>query len=78
MALALPKDHSVRKLLVIATVGGYIRSDKPRFYEEMLEIPNFATELLTEVKTTLKTVSQYGGLTFTDPLTGRQEQLRKY
>jgi hypothetical protein len=77
VALELPKHHTVRKLLVIATVGGYIRSDKPRFHEEMLGIPNFVTELLAEVKTTLTTACQFGDSHFIDPLTGRQEKFRE-
>jgi len=71
-ATLLPDGHPIRKVLAIAAVEGYIRRDKHKFWKEIRESPNFAVDLLLEVKETLKTVT-FGepNCTFKDPFSGK-------
>jgi hypothetical protein len=71
-AALLPNGHPVRRVLVTAAVEGYVRRDKHKFLEEIREAPNFAVDLLMEVKETLKTVtSGEPKMTFRDPFSGK-------
>lgn len=71
-AVLLPDGHPVRKVLVTAAVEGYIRRDKHRLLKEIRESPNFAVDLLLQVKETLKTVdSDEANLTFKEPFSGK-------
>jgi len=64
----LPDGHPVRKVLAVAAVEGYIRCNEHKFLKEIRESPNFAADLLLEVKETLKTVNLgEPHLTFIDP-----------
>lgn len=77
-ASELPEDHAVRQLFAIAAVEGYFRSDKPKFREEMREIPSFAVDLLTAVKPAFRSieVSRLNfDMLFTDPLSGVRVRL---
>lgn len=71
-AALLPDGHPIRKALAIAAVEGYIRRDKHKFLKEMRESPNFAVDLLLEVKETLKTVACEPTFTFKDPFSGEK------
>jgi hypothetical protein len=72
-AALLPDGHPIRKVLAIAAVEGYIRRDKHKFLKEIRETPNFAVDLLLEVKETLKTVSSgEPNLTFKEPFSGER------
>ncbi|PQE15064.1 BTB POZ fold protein [Rutstroemia sp. NJR-2017a BVV2] len=67
----LPRGHPVRKILVIAAVEGYIRRNKHKFLKEICVSPDFAVDLLLEVKETLKTVaSENTKISFEDPFSG--------
>jgi hypothetical protein len=71
-AALLPDGHPIRKVLAIAAVEGYIRRNKHKFVKEICSSPNFAADLLLEVKETLKTVnSGESNITFKDPLSGK-------
>ncbi|KAF4627603.1 hypothetical protein G7Y89_g10550 [Cudoniella acicularis] len=71
-AMVLPKGHPVRRVLVSATVEGYIRGRTPKFAREITEIDGFAADLLAQVKRTLlngRTIlGSEGVFQFTDPL----------
>ncbi|KAI9764095.1 MAG: hypothetical protein M1840_008900 [Geoglossum simile] len=72
-AALLPNGHPVRRVLATASVEGYIRRNKHKFLKEILEAPNFAADLLLEVKETLKTVTPGGRVSlFRDPLSGER------
>lgn len=67
-AALLPFGHPVRKLLAASAVEGYIRRDNHKLSEEIRESPDFAVDLLLQIKETLKTVksTKAAGLTFHD------------
>jgi hypothetical protein len=68
----LPDGHPVRKILASAAVEGYIRLNQHKFLKEIRASPNFAVDLLLEVKETLKTVhSGEPNLTFKEPFSGK-------
>lgn len=68
-AVLLPKGHPVRKVLATTAVEGFIRRNKHKYLDEMCNSPDFALDLLLEVKETMKTVGS-GKLSFKDPITG--------
>ncbi|KAG9228959.1 hypothetical protein BJ875DRAFT_434446 [Amylocarpus encephaloides] len=70
-AALLPNGHPIRKVLATAAVDGYIRRNSYRFLNQMCQSPDFAFDLLLEVKETLKTVESGPLLTFTDPFSGK-------
>jgi hypothetical protein len=71
-AALLPSGHPIRKVLAAAAVEGYVRHDRQKFLKEIREAPDFAVELLMEIKETLKTVTiSESKLSFTDPLSGK-------
>ncbi|KAH6717800.1 hypothetical protein BKA61DRAFT_653312 [Leptodontidium sp. MPI-SDFR-AT-0119] len=71
-AFLLPDGHPVRKVLAIAAVEGYIRLNHYKFLKEIRTSPNFAVDLLLEVKETLKTVtSGEPNITFIEPFSGK-------
>jgi hypothetical protein len=56
-AALLPSGHPVRKVLAVAAVEGYVRRDRHKFLDEIREAPDFAVDLLMEIKEALKTVT---------------------
>lgn len=72
----LPKEHSVRMLLVKAAIEAYLRCDDFKFSEELRNVPDFAADILGELKIALKSVTleQYTPCHFKDPLS--REKLR--
>lgn len=71
-AALLPDGHPIRKVLAIAAVEGYIRRNEHKFLKEIRDSPNFAADLLLEVKETLMTVVSSGSIiTFKDPFSGK-------
>jgi hypothetical protein len=71
-AALLPSGHPVRKVLAAAAVEGYVQRDRHKFLKEIREAPNFAVDLLMEIKETLKTVAiSQSRISFTDPLSGK-------
>ena len=80
---ALPSNHPVRKLFAIAAVEGYIRSDTPKFLKEMQDIPEFAVDLLAEVKVAINSFKldkppylDKQVMYFRDPMTGEYLQVK--
>ena len=76
-AWKLPDGHLVRKLFAAATVEGYLRCRKPKFHEEIRQIPGFAADLLDEVKEVvgnLETPRDESIWYFKEPISG--ERLR--
>jgi hypothetical protein len=70
-AALLPDGHPIRKVLATAAVERYIRRHKHKFLSEIRKAPNFAVDLLLEVKETLKIVGIGNPkLTFRDPFSG--------
>jgi hypothetical protein len=68
-AALLPEGHPVRYILAAAAVEGYLRREGDyKFLKETQEVPNFAADLLKEVRATLKTLTQ--DKNFTDPISG--------
>ena len=71
-AALLPKGHPVRSILASAAVTGFLQEDKHKFAKEAEDIPDFAVDLLREVKTALKSLTTgKQGTTFKDPITGQ-------
>ena len=71
-AALLPSGHPVRKVLATATVEGYVRRNRHKFLKEIREAPDFAVDLLMELKETLKTVTiRESKVSFIDPLSGK-------
>jgi hypothetical protein len=77
-AAQLPDGHPVRRILATATVRGYFREDKHKFFKEAKEIPNFASDLLEAVKETLKTIlpGDYKA-SLTDPFSKKEFYLHR-
>ncbi|PQE06002.1 BTB POZ fold protein [Rutstroemia sp. NJR-2017a BBW] len=69
-AFLLPRGHPVRKIFATAAVEGYIRRNEHKFSKEIHDCPDFAIDLLLEVKETLKTVAivTHTKFSFRDPL----------
>jgi hypothetical protein len=81
-AALLPKGHPVRGMLASAAVAGFLQEDKHKFVKEAEDVPEFAVDLLREVKTALKslTIGKHGptGKQITnvkDPITGQMVYL---
>jgi hypothetical protein len=74
-ATRLPKGHSVRRLLAQATIDTFLHSDTFRFSEEIREEPEFAADVLQELKVSLKSVKteSYVRIHFKEPLSGKEE-----
>jgi len=71
-AALLPSGHPVRKVLAVAAVEGYVRRDRHKFLDEIREAPDFAVDLLMEIKEALKTVTiRESKISFTDPFSGK-------
>jgi len=77
----LPQGHAVRNLFATAAVEGALRQKQPKFWEEMLTVPNFAVDVLLATRMALRNTSitrAPNGLlvtTFKDPFTGDRVQL---
>jgi hypothetical protein len=81
-AALLPKGHPVRGMLASAAVAGFLQEDKHKFVKEAEDVPEFAVDLLREVKTALKSLTigkpGMGGkqnTNFKDPITGQMVHL---
>ncbi|PQE18980.1 BTB POZ fold protein [Rutstroemia sp. NJR-2017a WRK4] len=66
------RGHPVRKIFATAAVEGYLRRNEFKFLKELHDCPDFAVDLLLEVKETLKTVAigVRTRVSFQDPLSG--------
>ncbi|KAL2836691.1 hypothetical protein BJX68DRAFT_34389 [Aspergillus pseudodeflectus] len=73
-ATRLPKGHSVRRLLAQATIDTFLHSDTFKFSEEIREEPEFAADVLQELKVSLKSVKpeSYVCIHFKEPLSGKE------
>ncbi|KAH8745522.1 hypothetical protein F5882DRAFT_233163, partial [Hyaloscypha sp. PMI_1271] len=49
-AALLPKGYPVRSMLASVAVAGFLQEDKHKFAKEAEDIPDFAVDLLREVK----------------------------
>ncbi|TVY37975.1 hypothetical protein LOCC1_G006240 [Lachnellula occidentalis] len=67
-AWKLPDGHPVRKILAAASVEGYFRCSRPKFYQETREIPGFMGDLLDEIKEVLTKIRM--GTLFEEPISG--------
>lgn len=66
-AMLLPEGHPVRCILAAAAVEGFLRRGNDfKFWKEIHEVPNFAADLLTAVRASVK-ASSYAP-TFSDPI----------
>ena len=81
-AALLPKGHPVRGMLASAAVTGFLQEDEHKFVKEAEDVPEFAVDLLREVKTALKslTIGKTGPIgkpspIFKDHFTGQMVQL---
>lgn len=66
-ASLLPQGHPVRSVLAAASVEGFLRSGKHKFYEEIQAYPPFGADLLLEIGRALRssrTRTEY----FVDPI----------
>ena len=71
-AALLPSGHPIRKVLAAAAVEGYVRHDRHKFLKEIRETPDFAVDLLMEIKETLRTVAiRESKISFIDPFSGK-------
>ncbi|KAE8397155.1 hypothetical protein BDV37DRAFT_266429 [Aspergillus pseudonomiae] len=70
----LPKEHSVRMLLVKAAIDAYLHCDDFKFSEELRNVPDFAADILGELKIALQSVTlgKYTPCHFKDPLSGKE------
>ncbi|KAB8217300.1 hypothetical protein BDV33DRAFT_177475 [Aspergillus novoparasiticus] len=70
----LPKEHSVRMLLVKAAIDAYLHCDDFKFSEEIRNVPDFAADVLEELKVALQSVrfESYATCYFMDPLSGKE------
>jgi hypothetical protein len=72
----LPEGHSVRKMLVSAAVKGYLLRDHRKVFMEIQGLPDFAVDLLKEVKVALDSLqAEKRGMTFEDPFSGQRINL---
>ena len=71
-AASLPRGHPVREVLAMAMVEGFFTMQDERPFEETEEIPGFAADLLSAIKSTSKTIrsGEYGRAEFKEPLSG--------
>jgi hypothetical protein len=77
-AALLPGGHPVRSVLASASVEGYLLNDNHKFWREARENPEFALDLLGEVKVTLNSLQVYKGAAFvTDPIRDETFQLKR-
>ncbi|PMD64396.1 uncharacterized protein K444DRAFT_660499 [Hyaloscypha bicolor E] len=81
-AALLPKGHPVRGILASAAVAEFLQEDKHKFVKEAEDVPEFAVDLLREVKTALKSltmprtsIASKQDTTFKDPITGQMVHL---
>ncbi|KAL2841265.1 hypothetical protein BJY01DRAFT_249615 [Aspergillus pseudoustus] len=67
----LPKGHSIRLLLARAAINAYLNSDDFRFSRETQDVPEFAADLLQELRVALKSIEcdDNSGRTYHDPFT---------
>jgi ApbE superfamily uncharacterized protein (UPF0280 family) len=75
----LPKEHSVRLLLARASIDSYLNSEEDfSFSTAFYEVPEFAGDLLQELREALKSVRfPSGGVcTFDDPFSEEELNLR--
>lgn len=68
----LPKGHAVRLMFAEAAVEGFLHSDRFKFLNELQENPDFASDLLQELGSALKTASGGHYATYLDPFSGRK------
>ncbi|TVY86621.1 hypothetical protein LAWI1_G008301 [Lachnellula willkommii] len=72
-AWKLPDGHPVRKLFAAASVEGYLRCDKPKFYQEIRDIPGFLADLLYETKKVLRNLQSFSSEThFIEPISKKE------
>ncbi|TVY43739.1 hypothetical protein LCER1_G008779 [Lachnellula cervina] len=68
-AWKLPGGHPVRKLLAAASVEGYLRYEKPKYYQEMREVPGLLADLFDELKKVLGNLKIFSsGMLFIEPI----------
>lgn len=76
-AALLPRGYLVRSILVSAVVEGYLQNDNHKFLKETQDVPDFAIDVLREVKATLNTLKvEKGGITCEDPFSGKKLHLK--
>lgn len=75
-AALLPKGHPVRSTLASAAVAEFLQKDTHKFVKETEDVPDFAVDLLGEVKVALRSLTtSKRGITFKDPITGEMLDL---
>jgi hypothetical protein len=52
----LPKGHSIRLLLAKASIDAYLHSEDFKFSNKIHEVPEFAADLLQELREALKSM----------------------
>ena len=55
--LAFANDYTVRKMLAMAVVEGYLRASEQKFHKETRDIPSFGFDVLNQVKLALNNLS---------------------
>jgi len=72
----LPKGHAVRRTLASAVVKGFLCRDKKSLFRQCEELPDFAADLLTEMRLALATLTvEKRGMSFIDPIKERRTRL---
>lgn len=82
-ATQLPPKNAVRKIIVAATVEGYLRCKKfkSKFETDAEEVPAYAADLIGAVKVVLaslkREVGRESGVSFKDPVTEKMLPLKR-
>jgi len=72
--------YPVRRVLASAAVEGYLQDDNHKFLRETQDVPDFAADLLREVKVALKSLTantRGASVTFKDPFCEQVFQLQR-
>jgi hypothetical protein len=76
-ATCLPVGHKLRLIFAQAAMESFVNSNNFKFSDDVREIPEFAADVLQELRSTLATYkhTQYSN-EFTDPFSGKRIGLR--
>ncbi|KAJ5975377.1 hypothetical protein N7481_009084 [Penicillium waksmanii] len=70
-ASILHQGHPVRTVLAAASVEGFLRTETPKFSEEIQAYPSFGADVLLEIRRTLHS-GMTQTFTFEDPISGKK------
>lgn len=78
-ATRLPVGHKLRLIFAQAAIESFVNSNIFKFHDDVQNIPEFAADILRELRPTLATfIHTKRSIEFTDPLSGKTKALHRF